>query len=381
MNNPFSLFESETNSLKDSMTELLEQLPNNSEQIKAIFKSLLLVHISKIKNSEERSTWINFIDSLDNFSHLGDQATFSFGQASEIDKEVNNEEISKNHFNKNIIIKALHSWKAILDIKKERKKALKCVLLIFLRLRYIESFWRWQMFSGGLDRIVSEFYKKKIYKKVLWAWNDIIYNPKDNIIEDKGYKYWAIKTMLIVFINWTSFIKDSYKLKKLTNSRRNFHCENTGKNSLSNSSSGNIEKKYFKVIHKEKKHKTENHLKYITKKIQGDCRLSIMKNTIKKWKKFVKYAIFGKKIHNFLRKNWLKDCFYGIKCWINNGLNMKTIKHIDSLKDLNDYELTVKITLLEQKLSSLNNCLLTEQIVNKSLLDKKYELKKLFNNI
>ena len=56
MNNPFSLFESETNSLKDSMTELLEQLPNNSEQIKAIFKSLLLVHISKIKNSEERST-------------------------------------------------------------------------------------------------------------------------------------------------------------------------------------------------------------------------------------------------------------------------------------------------------------------------------------
>ena len=103
------------------------------------------------------------------------------------------------------------------------------------------------MFSGGLDRIVSEFYKKKIYKKVLWAWNDIIYNPKDNIIEDKGYKYWAIKTMLIVFINWTSFIKDSYKLKKLTNSRRNFHCENTGKNSLSNSSSGNIEKKYFKL--------------------------------------------------------------------------------------------------------------------------------------
>ena len=56
MNDPLSLFESENNPLKDSMRQILEQLPNNSEQVKSVFKSLLLVHISKIKDPEERST-------------------------------------------------------------------------------------------------------------------------------------------------------------------------------------------------------------------------------------------------------------------------------------------------------------------------------------
>ena len=269
MNDPLSLFESENNPLKDSMRQILEQLPNNSEQVKSVFKSLLLVHISKIKDPEERSTWQSFINTIDNFSHSEDQAMYSFGPLSnsnlsknikEILKEEGNfEEISEIQYSKNIKLKAINNWKVAANMNKKRTKALKSVMLIALRLKYIESFWKWQMLSSGLDKIALEFYSKNLSNKMFWAWRKFI-KKKDKNINGyiKAHKYWITRTLLIVLINWTAMLRDSYKLKGITyagiqKTNKMYRDKSRGitsKSPLVGCNNKSLEKNYFKQRNK-----------------------------------------------------------------------------------------------------------------------------------
>ena len=105
-----------------------------------------------------------------------------------------------------------------------------------------------------------------------------------------------------------------------------------------------------------------------------------MENILNTWKNFVKYQKLAKQISKSVRKMLLIEGFKGIKaCTIQTISMKKNIKNKYSIDHLNDYELSIKISILERKLSALHHNLLTEQITNKSLVSEKNDLIKIFN--
>lgn len=389
MEDPFSLFEIENNPLRASMRQILEQLPNNSEQVKAVFKSLLLVHVSKIEDPEERSTWQSFIDTLDNFSNT-DQATYSFGPLPAQHFSNNFEALvdPKAHYHKILKLKSFHSWRIHSDIQLERKKALKCVMFISFRLRYVESFWRWQMFSGGLEKIMQEFYLKNLGKKIVNKWKNVICDREKKF---NGYykadQYWTQRNLLVVMINWTALVRDSYKVKmgkkrSSVSKTRKFAYENVNvrekspmpqvyRKMLEDMANCKKETKKVRVVEDEdfKKKKTAD----------GVNRKNRLGFAMENWKSFVKYRTFSRCFFRTIQKNLVKTGFISLRIWTIKGNTMKRDWKRHSIDHLSDYELSVKISIMERKLSALHNQLLSEQISNGLLLSEKEELVKIYN--
>ncbi|OMJ91379.1 hypothetical protein SteCoe_6058 [Stentor coeruleus] len=415
MDNLVSLFESESNPLKDSMKAVLEQLPNNSDQVKAIFKSLLLVHISKIKDPEERLTWQSLINTLEGLS-TQDPATYSFGQmeSSQLSKKIRETNVlaeldekqgsnTRQLKSQNLIPKKAN--------EKERQKALKNAILISLRLRYVESFWIWQMHTGGLDNISFEFYMKNMKQKVFKAWRNYITYYKTKYIKyEKAYKYNDKRTMLVIMMKWAEYIRDQYQEK--------IKCYISGGNN-SDLKRLNYKKPLYKQYRKPDNYCTEesedsdivtrdvnaNRKKYFTRYSQGKKvsnradffnsskkaellkifkgyeegkKVTVLFDIFFGWKNSVRYRIIGKEVLSLMWRNMAGWGFKGIYMWAIKGPTLNTIKQRYSIDNLSDYELSIKITILEKRLTNLHQHLMTEQITNKALISEKQELMKIY---
>jgi hypothetical protein len=399
MTDTFSLFESENNPLKESMKKLLEQLPNNSDQVKSMYKSLLLVHISKIKDPQERSTWLSFLATLDNLSQ-SDKGVYSFGVSSDRDVGSNFEQglavsdksLSYNFYKKNLKIKAMHAWNMFIDIITERKKALKCVMLISLRLRYVETFWRWQLFSGGLEKISCEFYSKNLSNKVIKAWKGLL-DSKDNKFAsyERALQYWAQRRMLIVFINWADIMIEAYRLKKNACARNHtdkkfFYEDQDTKKTYNTEESGlgSVKNTFYVKRNRKNQKKPENPKKSektskAAKKLENMRNYKVKKFFFEIWELKLRTITFGKLLDYAGTKLKLRQGFRGIRSWVIKGLSLNSIDPKYSIESFSDYELSVKISILERRLSSLHQQLFTEQITNRSLLVEKQEYINLCN--
>ena len=384
------------NPLKDSMRQVLEQMPSNSEHVKSVFKSLLLVHVANIKDQEDRSTWQSFINTLENYSTPEDLATYSFGPSTNSEfasnfKETLNQVNPDKHYSRILKVKSIHVWRIFLDIQRERNKALKCVMLISLRLKYVESFWRWQMFSGGLEKIAHEFYVKKTCNKIIYAWRLAI---RDRELKFGKYcradRYWTQRTMLTVMINWTGMLRDMYANKRsYSNSRAMTRKLEYEKVDLRDKSPmpakyqkklQEVREAYNRSLHtvvSEGDDEEDYHL--LIKKANAFRKTKILGKSLHVWKQTMIYSVFSKKICGLIKKNLERTGFKFIRLWAIKGFSMKQSNRRHSIDHLSDYELSVKISIMERKLSSLHSQLLSEQITNSSLLSEKEELIKIFN--
>lgn len=419
MDNLVSLFESESNPLKDSMKAVLEQLPNNSDQVKAIFKSLLLVHISKIKDPEERLTWQSLINTLEGLS-IQDPATYSFGQmeSSQLSKKIRetNElasSIPELDEKQGSNTRQLKSQKLVpkKTNEKERQKALKNAMLISLRLRYVESFWIWQMHTGGLDNISFEFFMKNIKQKVFKAWKSFMSYYKTKYIKyEKAYKYNDKRTMLVIMMKWAEYVRDQYRekiesyisggknseLRRLSyekpiykqNRKFDAYCTEESEDSgvVTRDFDAN-RKKFFTRYSQGKKtssranffnsSKKEELLK-IFKRCEEEKKVTVLYDIFVGWKNTVRYRIVARGIYDLMWRNMVGWGFKEIRMWAIKGPTLNTVKQRYSIDNLSDYELSIKITILERRLTNLHQQLMTEQITNKALISEKQELMKIY---
>ena len=388
MESPLLAFESENNPLRESMKQMLDQLPHSSEQVKSIFKSLLLVHISKIKDHEERSTWQSFINTLDNMSQ-SEQASYSFGPLSNSEHSKDFKSYLKlkkfqtdpfEFYYENLKTKSLFSLKNYTDRAQRKRKALKSAILVSLRLKYVEAFWKWHMLTGGIDDIAEELYHKNLKSQVFSALKKNLYN------QDLGTLYFKWKKTLQVLINWAALTRDSFrdKIKAKKHKNTNFKEGIRPKyGPRSDSAEKFLCKKQMNQNPSQNKHKLAQQRLELKKKIlekvkdKFETKLNKRRSSklFKAWIGITKSAIFIEKLASALSLPLFK---YGFKKLVKNPpSSLQMIQKKYSIDNLTDYELSVKITILERRLAGLHQELLSEQITSKSLLGEKEQLYKL----
>lgn len=388
MENSLLAFENENNPLKDSMKQMLEQLPHSSEQTKSIFKSLLLVHISKIKDSEERLTWQSFINTLDNMSQ-SEHASYSFGPYSNSEHSKDFKTYLKlkkfqtdpfEFYYETLKIKSLNSLKTFTDHSKIQKKALKKAVLVSMRLKYVEAFWKWHILSGGIENIAEEFYRKTLKTQVFSA-------LKHNLsTSNPPHEYYKWKTTMKVLIAWAESTRDSFREKidlknqknqKITQGIRPKYTqrsESAEKFIGKNKATQNFFKDRSKFVQQKKVLK-----KKILTKLKEKFEIKADKKKYSKifmcWVELTKSAIFVEKMASVLSLPLLK---FGFMKLVRNPISsLQAVRKKYSIDNLTDYELSVKITILERKLAGLHQELLSEQISCKSLLSEREQLLRL----
>ena len=135
---------------------------------------------------------------------------------------------------------------------------------------------------------------------------------------------------------------------------------------------------FRKNSNENKKFYSKKILERLKKQISIEKILKIKQKFFGLWQ--VKYTkrLCAKKFLNLYTKNALKDGFTILRFWAMKGSFLNTEKYKHSIDNLTDYELSVKISVLEKKLSSLHQQLLSEQITYKSLLCEKEEVLKIY---
>lgn len=388
MENSLLAFESENNPLRESMKEMLEQLPHSSEQTKSIFKSLLLVHISKIKDHEERLTWQSFINTLDNMSQ-SEHASYSFGPYSNSEHSKDFKKYLKlkkfqtdpsEFYHETLKIKSLTSLKSFTDHSQNQKTALKKAVLVSMRLKYVEAFWKWHILSGGIENIAEEFYKKSLKSQVFSALK------KFQSANSPGYDIYKWKTTMKVLIAWAESTRDSFREKISAKKQKgqNFsqgirpkytqRSESAEKFVGRDKATQNFPQDRSKFAQRKKELK-----KKILNKLKEKFEIKAHKKRYSKifncWVELTKSAIFVEKLASVLSQPLLKFGF--MKLVRNPGSSLQAIRKKYSIDNLTDYELSVKITILERKLAGLHQELLSEQISCKSLLSEREQLLRL----
>lgn len=413
MDNLISLFESENILLKDNMQTALGRLLISSDQIKSIYKSLLLVHISKIEELEERLLWQELISKLDGFDSQ-DLTLLSFGPLEnsssfknpiEINEKTYEIPIRKDKYGfDNKKIKHQNTGE-ILDEKKA--KALENAMKVGLKLKIMDCFRIWYGSNKKLDRVSKEYYWKKLKGKAMTCWKKCGYFLKiQNAKYKKAYKHYNKKAKLFIMMKWAKYIRDRYREKIEyyvsggDNSRaRRFNYEKVAYKEY---------RKPFKN-HKKGSHKvqflyktTENNQKSFMKIIKNNpnpkvtfhntTKRSEMLKTFKKsrsskncptknyiflaWKTLTKYKRLCKITHSLIWKNLASWGFRAIRLWVMKRNSYKNKRDKNSIDYLTDYELSMKIEYLEKKLVNMQYLMLDEKITNISLISEKEEILK-----
>lgn len=459
-------FAFESDPLRESMKQLLEQLPKNSEQVKAIFKSLLLVHISKIKDQEERSTWQSFINTLDNMSQ-SEQASYSFGPLSnsgystDFKKFLRHKKFQTDPFEvyqENLKKSLFNSLKTIRNTRLHQRSSLRQVSLISIRLKFVEAFWKWHMYTAGLDQIAAEFYEKKVKSK---SFNQM--KASSNVLSE-----WKIKLLFKVMIAWAEFTRDVFSEKKKkslieTNKKnevlrsktrkdeddtrslnenrlgggsgiRSYKSNNqilkydknfnsgkdlfretesekfkqsdselrgllnpndgrkrdsgnnawiraTGKNGRRSESEESFigSEQYFNKHQQKRKiqisQKKKSHLVEMKKRFEKTSNYLLKQKILFNWIDLTKKSIFIEKLSNSIQSPIFRICFNKLR----SVSPIHSLKQKYSVDHLSDYELSIKITILERKLAGLHQNLLSEQITSRGLQSERDHLYKLLS--
>jgi hypothetical protein len=244
------------------------------------------------------------------------------------------------------------------------------------------------MFSAGLDQIANEFFEKKIKAKSF----DALFNGKFFL----AVKTWKWNLRLKVLITWAEYVRDVFKekgkrseqvksLKKSSPGERKFKNRDFGRERVFKSEKSDSEDSFAGKLFNRNQPKRQipfsqrkrNHLNEMKKRFQNRAEKNLKSKTLQIWVESTKKSIFLEKLFNSLSTPLLKFSFSCLKKTRKPCLDRLKQKY--SIDHLSDYELSVKITILERKLAGLHQNLLSEQITNRGLMSERGQLLKLLS--
>ncbi|OMJ76453.1 hypothetical protein SteCoe_24160 [Stentor coeruleus] len=408
MDNLIFLFENENIPLKESMQTALGYWQINSDHIKSIYKSLLLVHVSKIEELEERLLWQELISKLDGFNSQ-DLTLHSFGPLEKSSSFKNSSENNEKTY-EIPIRKDKFDKKMNYQILEKKAKALKNTIKIGLRLKIVDCFWVWRKTIRNLDRMSKEYYFKKLKNKVVICWKSCgCYFRIQNAMYKKAYMHYKKRTKIFIMMKWAEYIRDRYREKIEyyvsggDNSRaKKFTYEKVAYKEYRKPLTGNKKEAHkSEFLYKTTENKQKPFSKIIKNKLNLNKttfyntakRTEMLKNLKKhkksyncptkkymflSWKNLTKYKILGKTTYGIIWKNLTSWGFRIIRTWVIKGNTNKNQRGKHSIANLTNYELSMKIGFLEKKLGNLHYQMLNEQINKKYLISEKQEILKYY---
>ena len=404
-----SLFESDSNPLKDSLKNLLENLPKSQEHSKSLFKSLLVHHVNNIQDEEERSTWLSFIDTLENLSE-DQQCGSTFGPRNhqvvfshdfdQFLKEESQYDSAEKHYEKNLKFKAYHGIKLAIEIQKEQFRALKCVMLVSLRLRYVESFWLWHMQA---QKEPPHYFQKRCSSvfKALKA-HYLAKQLKTKKLK-KAQDYWRKRRILLALVSWVMSIRQNYREKRHRSQEpRHYrvgristdHPLDLRKSSVRPKLKYSLPPQDLELLNKSSRHFSQKLFKKSFKAWNSFINLKYKKTALKKrsklhlkslrlnrsfkiWSKAFYFKNGSFALADFWNYFTVKNSFEKIRLRAFSEKPQTKPKQnlLDGCLDcMSDQDLVFQIQILKKKLSSLNQELVQEQLTQHKLLAHKQEL-------
>ena len=135
--------------------------------------------------------------------------------------------------------------------------------------------------------------------------------------------------------------------------------------------------KYFNRYQQKRKilisQKKKAHLVEMKKRFERTSNFILKQKVLFDWIDRTKKSIFIEKLSNSIQSPIFRICFSKLK----SVSPIHSLKQKYSIDNLSDYELSIKITILERKLAGLHQHLLSEQITSRGLQSERDHLYKL----